>query len=205
MPSLKKAWRRFKVRMSPDGPAIIALADALDGIIFIEEAHWLFNAARGRRTIVEIGSYRGKSAVLLAKGSADVGGRLLCIDPHLNATGLEKTKFSKDDNDRFHAAINAHGVADRITKWVMTSQEARPKYDGTPIDLLWIDGDHSYPGVKFDLSAWKDLVKVGGIIAAHDYTHDEPVKVAWHEEITADKRFGPMTLVRSIASAVRER
>lgn len=202
---LKKRWRRLKVRLGRDGKRILELNDALDGIIFVEEAAWLFNAARGRRRMVEIGSYRGKSAVLLASGAADVGGTILCIDPHINATGMEKTTFSKDDHDRFMASVTRHGVADRVTKWIKTSREARGEYDGTPIDLLWIDGDHSYPGVKYDLSAWKDLVKVGGVIAAHDYTHDEPVRLAWEEEVTRDGRFGPMHLVRSVASATRER
>lgn len=200
---LKKQFRRWKVRFSPDGASILKLHDDLYGLIFVEESAWLYNAARGCKRIVEIGSFRGKSAVILAKGSADVGGQLVCIDPHINATGMEKTKFSKDDHDAFLSTVQKHGVADRITKLVATSAEALAAYDGVPIDLLWIDGDHSYEGVKFDLAAWKKHVRVGGTIAAHDYTHDEPVRRAWREEITQDPSWGPMTLVRSVASAVR--
>jgi predicted O-methyltransferase YrrM len=203
--SLKKRLRRLKVRRGPDGAEILALHDALEGLIFVEESAWLYRAARGRRSIVEIGSFRGKSAVMLAKGSAGAGGRLLCIDPHINATGMEKTTFSKADHEAFMATIARHGVAERVTKWIKTSAEGRAAYAGEPIDLLWIDGDHSYEGVKYDLSAWKDLVRVGGVLSAHDYSHEEAIRRAWDEEITRDGRFGPTTLVRSIASAVRER
>lgn len=203
--SLKKRFRRLKVRGSADGAQILALHDSLEGLIFVEESAWLFNAARGRKTIVEIGSFRGKSAVMLAKGSAAAGGRLLCIDPHINATGMEKTTFSQADLEAFLATVQKHGVADRVTKWNKTSAEGRAVYSGEPIDLLWIDGDHSYEGVKYDFSAWKDLVRVGGVLAAHDYSHEEAIRRAWDEEITRDGRFGAMTLVRSVASATRVR
>ncbi len=36
------------------------------------------------------------------------------------------------------------------------------------IDFLFIDGDHTYDGVKKDFNLYKQLVKKGGIIALHD-------------------------------------
>ena len=200
---MKRAWRRLKVRLGRDGRAILRLHDSLDGLLFVEESAWLYRAAGDRARIVEIGSFRGKSAVMLAKGSAGVGGRLLCIDPHINAIGTEKTRFSRSDHDVFVATITRHAVADRVTKWTKTSAEAAAVYDGQPIDLLWIDGDHSYRGIKSDLSMWKRYVRVGGMVAAHDYSHEEAIRRAWDEEITQDGGFAPMTLVRSIASAIR--
>jgi len=38
-----------------------------------------------------------------------------------------------------------------------------------PIELLWIDGDHSHKGAKEDISNWRKFVIVGGIMAFHDY------------------------------------
>lgn len=40
--------------------------------------------------------------------------------------------------------------------------------NGYMIDLLFIDGDHSYAGVMRDMSAWIQWVKVGGTIIFHD-------------------------------------
>jgi cephalosporin hydroxylase len=39
---------------------------------------------------------------------------------------------------------------------------------GRKIDFLFIDGDHTYEGVKQDYETFKPLVKNGGIIALHD-------------------------------------
>lgn len=42
---------------------------------------------------------------------------------------------------------------------------------GKEIDFLFIDADHSYEGVKYDLASWGSLVKKGGIMMAHDYAN----------------------------------
>ena len=40
--------------------------------------------------------------------------------------------------------------------------------EGRPVDLLFIDGDHTYSGVKADLEMYSPLVRVGGLIGFHD-------------------------------------
>lgn len=40
--------------------------------------------------------------------------------------------------------------------------------DGEKLDFLFIDGDHTYEGVKQDFEMYKDFVREGGIIAFHD-------------------------------------
>jgi predicted O-methyltransferase YrrM len=46
----------------------------------------------------------------------------------------------------------------------------------TPVDFLFIDGDHTYEGVKKDYEMYSPLVKKGGLIAFHDicYHAQEP-------------------------------
>lgn len=55
---------------------------------------------------------------------------------------------------------------------------------GKKIDLLFIDGDHTYPGVKRDYELYRDLVAPGGLIAFHD--------IAYHdrEDVQVDKLWG---------------
>lgn len=36
------------------------------------------------------------------------------------------------------------------------------------LDFVFIDGDHSYEGVKADIEAWRPKVRSGGMIAGHD-------------------------------------
>ena len=43
--------------------------------------------------------------------------------------------------------------------------------DGQPVDLLFIDADHTYKGVKQDLELYATLVRPGGLIAFHDICH----------------------------------
>lgn len=42
------------------------------------------------------------------------------------------------------------------------------------VDFIFIDGDHSYEGVKQDFEMYSDLVRDGGIIAFHDIQHQHP-------------------------------
>lgn len=46
-----------------------------------------------------------------------------------------------------------------------------------PISLLFIDGDHSYEGVKKDTLSWEPLVKKGGTIIFHDIDYKDGVPV----------------------------
>lgn len=42
------------------------------------------------------------------------------------------------------------------------------KIDNKSIDFLFIDGDHSYEGIKGDFFSWKPKIRKGGLIAIHD-------------------------------------
>lgn len=45
---------------------------------------------------------------------------------------------------------------------------------GQPLDFLFIDGDHSYEGVRRDFESYRTLVRPGGLIAFHDITPPRP-------------------------------
>jgi len=47
-------------------------------------------------------------------------------------------------------------------------QEVKDKLEGEEIDFLFIDGDHTYEGVKQDFETFSPLVKKGGLVAFHD-------------------------------------
>ena len=59
---------------------------------------------------------------------------------------------------------------DRVKFIIQDSVKASKKFKDNSLDLVFIDGDHSYEGVKRDIEAWLPKVKKGGWICGHDYT-----------------------------------
>jgi predicted O-methyltransferase YrrM len=125
------------------------------------------------RTVVEIGSYLGRSTVLLGLalqhfGPADA--RLVAIDPHtgdrqqLEALGL--TTLPTLDLCRLHIAGN--GLADLVDLTVARSDDAAVGWTGD-IDLLFVDGWHSYDAVRSDITNWATRLAPGGLACFDDF------------------------------------
>lgn len=56
----------------------------------------------------------------------------------------------------------------------MNSWDVANKYDNESLDFVFLDGDHSYEGLKKDIMAWLPKVKKdGGIIAGHDFSYNQ--------------------------------
>jgi predicted O-methyltransferase YrrM len=53
-----------------------------------------------------------------------------------------------------------------------TVERVRDAVDGDALDFLFIDGDHTYEGVKRDFELYAPLVRPGGLIALHDINPD---------------------------------
>jgi cephalosporin hydroxylase len=53
-----------------------------------------------------------------------------------------------------------------------TIDRVRAVLRGHPLDLLFIDGDHSYAGVKADFENYRPLVRPGGLVVFHDIVRD---------------------------------
>ncbi len=52
--------------------------------------------------------------------------------------------------------------------------------NGRPLDLLFIDGDHSYAGVSADFDSYSRMVRPGGLIAFHDIVPDFTTRFGRH-------------------------
>jgi predicted O-methyltransferase YrrM len=63
-----------------------------------------------------------------------------------------------------------------------------------PIDLLLIDGDHTYDGVKKDWEMYSPLVKKGGVVAFHDICHHPTVPECQVEKFWKEVKHGKKTL-----------
>jgi predicted O-methyltransferase YrrM len=121
--------------------------------------------------IVEIGSYHGRSAIVLALG-ADPSVEVVAIDPHAgNDRGPQELDGRAQEGERDHRSFVANleqaGVRGRVRHVRLPSQDATREVDA-PIDLLYIDGAHRYGPARDDIRDWSDLVAEGGTILIHD-------------------------------------
>jgi len=158
-------------------------------------------AGPGKGEIVEIGSWKGKSTVILAQGSKR-GNRekVHAIDPHQGGSDQEAYGYKNVNSEmEFWSNLEREQVTDYVIPLVMKSEEAVTGWS-KPIRLLWIDGDHSYEAIKKDFLLWEPFVVPGGIIALHDtYAWEGPKKVV-EEIILPSPRFMVIGLVDSITA-----
>lgn len=121
-------------------------------------------------TVVEIGSYLGASACILADSISERHGRLMCVDTWTN---LAMSEGSRDTFAEF--TRNTSCFKNTITPVRCDSVEAAARI-AEPIDLLFIDGDHSFEGCSRDLRAWLPRLRSGGIVALHDFDWADGVR-----------------------------
>lgn len=128
----------------------------------------------GAQAIVEIGSYRGGSAIALALGAEQGwGSRVYAVDPHAAFVGARGATFGPADQAALYANVTRLGLGERIFVVSLPSTAAARAWNQRDIGLLWIDGDHRYEAVRQDLEAWYPHVVDGGVIALHDTDYDE--------------------------------
>jgi predicted O-methyltransferase YrrM len=129
---------------------------------------------------VEIGSARGRSTCFIGLALERLGsGHLYAIDPH------ESTAWSDvaatDTYAELRRNLRASGVEARVTIVRKYSPEAAKDWT-RPIDLLFIDGDHSYDGVRRDWELFSPHVKECGLVVFHDTCWDRKSDPEWRRE-----------------------
>jgi predicted O-methyltransferase YrrM len=129
-------------------------------------------AAAGARaaggTVVEIGSFRGKSTIVLARAA----GSVVAIDPHAGSDrGPQEIAADAargdEDHSAFVANVAAAGVADRVRHVRAMSAEALGAVDG-PLAMLYVDGAHRFAAARDDILRWGARVAPGGTMLVHD-------------------------------------
>ena len=165
--------------MSPEEQPIdlahtMALVEDVEGWMSPGQASTLFDAARrcpSDGTIVEIGSFRGRSTIVLAT-AAGPGVRVIAIDPHAgNDRGPQELDGFVDEAEDDHAVflenLRRADVGDRVEHLRMYSDAALAAVEG-PIDVLYIDGAHRYGPALADILQWGVRVRPGGTLLIHD-------------------------------------
>lgn len=123
----------------------------------------------GAPALLEIGSYLGASSRFLAAGMP-ARGRLFCVDTWNNETMPEGPRETLAEFQN-----NTAPFADRISIVRKNSQDLAADDLTLPLDLVFIDGDHSYEAVKRDFDKVAAWLGDGKILAFHDCTYFEGV------------------------------
>src|ERR1700683_4471729 len=124
---------------------------------YADKVYELAGSAAG--DIFEIGTYQGKSTVLMAEAAKDAGSRAV-----LHTIDVDKSAIAAAER---HAA--EHGVADRIVFIRGTSTSFVRAYPRVRPALTFVDGDHRRAGVEADLAELANIVPTGGRLLFHDF------------------------------------
>jgi MMP 1-O-methyltransferase len=165
---------------------LFALADGVTGFMPADEGRALYDAAvryLGDGAGVEIGTYCGKSTVLLGAAAQQTGGILYTIDHHHGSEehqpGWEYHDTSMVDavTGRFDTlptlrhTLDAAELDDNVIAVVGKSALVAKTWR-TPLRLLFIDGGHTDEAAQKDFDGWAKWVAVGGALVIHDVFPD---------------------------------
>jgi predicted O-methyltransferase YrrM len=138
--------------------------------------HGLVRSLKPRR-VVEIGSAQGASTCFIAQGLRENGfGRLTAIDPHVRTDWNDVGA-----TDSYETLVKNLRSLDLIAQVEVVrdfSAQVGARWSD-PIDLLFIDGDHSFERVQEDWRLFSPFVREFGCVAFHDTLWDRRPDPRW--------------------------
>lgn len=201
----------------PIPPEWQAHADAAKGFMPREEGEALHAAAIACAPLgplLEIGTYAGKSAVLLGAAARTVpGGVVMSLDHHRgseeNQAGWEHHDPETVDPESgrmetlplARRTLERAGLEETVLLLVGPST-TWARHWRTPLGLVFIDGGHSEEPAQADYSGWARWVVPGGLLAIHDVFEDpaEGGQAPWHvwQRAVASGDFTPVSTQGSL-------
>jgi predicted O-methyltransferase YrrM len=150
---------------------LLRRVNRLSGLITPRVGMELFRLAQdvsAGTSIVEIGSYRGKSTAFLAAG-APASVPIYAIDLWEMLDHREWCRYCNPGTlEQFRSQLDSVGFLHRVFAVQMFSAEAAAHYHGPPIGLLFIDGNHSKDACMTDFLSWEPLLAPGAVVAFDD-------------------------------------
>ena len=132
---------------------------------------WLFKKvqATGAQTLIEIGSEYGGSVGVLAR-AMPVGSKVICVDMpnigggHADSPDILREGLAELRSAGYDVTLIANNSHSPSAVQAVGSALGR----GRLADVLFIDGDHEYEGVRQDWLEYRGFVRPGGLVAFHD-------------------------------------
>jgi hypothetical protein len=146
-------------------------------------------------TILEVGSFKGRSTSVLARACKDTGeGRkVYAVDPHMGDVNLPQN--IGESFTEFTANMKALGFQNIVAPIRQRSEDTTIDF---PLGMLFIDGLHDYEHVKIDWQKFGPFVRDGGFVCFHDYEPNYPGVIKLADELIASGKLKRVTLVGSL-------
>lgn len=171
--------------------------ETIPGWMGVDELRWLGDRASEMDTIVEIGSWQGRSTAALC---AACRGPVYAIDPFVpfgDELGVDPWPLFLE-----HMRPYANCVPIRcLSKDAAGLTQSHAEWDGGPshgdprippvVDMVFIDGSHRYPDVLLDIQLWEPRTRT--LLCGHDRYHPG-VDKAFREYFNAGVEHGPGAL-----------
>ena len=126
------------------------------------ESALLRELAGGRRHALEIGVYEAPSALALIDALPQ-GARLDLVEPF--GAGMDWWQPADERAVRALVSRAARRRGGPALRWHVTTSEEAAREWSEPLDLVFIDGDHSEPACRLDWRLWSRFVEPGGVVA----------------------------------------
>ncbi|MDH6115748.1 class I SAM-dependent methyltransferase [Kitasatospora sp. GAS204B] len=169
-------------------PEVLAAFTAADGFMPLDEGLALYAAAVEAATrtglpVLEIGTYCGRSAILLADAARRTGTVALTVDHHRGSEeqqpGWEYHDASLVDPEvglmdtlpRFRRTLHAAGLEQHVIALVGRSPQVAAVWGGR-LGLVFIDGGHTDEHASGDYAGWVPHLAADGLLVVHDVFPD---------------------------------
>ena len=157
-----------------------------------DKRNFIFKLIKKNSICCEIGIWKGEfSDLILNKNNPS---KLYLVDPWKNFGSdyfdKKHDKYSQSNQDKRYSLVKEklknHIENNTVEILRMTSKEALKKIQHIKFDFIYIDGNHKYEFVKFDLENYYNLLKSGGYLVGDDY-RIESIKTAVLEFVNKNK------------------
>lgn len=130
-----------------------------------------FFADSGCEVGAEIGIYKGE----FTKKFCEVGLKMFAVDPWMGFSGQGRTQEVQYTQDSYYEHAKKILIPfENCTIIRKTSMDALTDFKDGSLDFVYIDGDHNFRHAASDIYEWTRKVRIGGVVAGHDYYQTPP-------------------------------
>ncbi|MFJ4779067.1 class I SAM-dependent methyltransferase [Streptomyces sp. NPDC088762] len=168
-------------------PETLAAFEAAKGFMPVREGLALYEAAAAAAALglplLEVGTYCGRSTILLADAAREAGVAAVTVDHHRGSeeqqpgweyhdpTVVDPEIGLMDTLPTFRRTLHRAGLEDHVIAIVGRSPQVAAAWGG-PLGLVFIDGGHTDEHATGDYEGWAPHIAPGGTLVIHDVFPD---------------------------------